>query len=114
MDYYGQIKEILIPGYRDQQGKTHDHLEASFLAFEIEVFAYNNERRIDCPDLPNKILIIERDTLESASLMVGNWVKISVSVIKGYDEWNGYNKVFMNLCNTPCIAKTICPLELST
>lgn len=59
--------------------------------------------------MPTELLIIERDTWDSASVHVGDWVKIPVTVIKGYDDWDEYNKVFLNLSNTPCVTKTPCP-----
>lgn len=109
MDYYGKVEDIFIPGYRDQHGRTSDHMEALFLAFLLKIYVYKNEQRVETLDLPTELLIIERDTWESASILVGDWVKIPVAVIKGYDDWDEYNKVFLNLSTTPCVTKTPCP-----
>ena len=109
MDYYGRVEDIFIPGCRDQHGRTSDHMEAPFLAFILKIFVCKNKLSVETLDLPKELLIIERDTWESASIIVGDWVKIPVAVIKGYDDWDGYNKVFLNLSNSLCVTKTTCP-----
>lgn len=106
MDFYGKVMNIFIPGWCDANGKTGVHMDARFVAFELDIFVYENEQKIENPTLPKEMLILERGTWEIASIYVNDWFKIPFSVIKGYDQWEGYNKVFLNLSTAPCVTKT--------
>ena len=110
MRYFGRIKDVFIPGYRDSNGRTHDPMEASLVGFLIDIFVYDNGKRIEDTEIPNQIIVIEKDTNDSASFYVKDWVEIPFIVIKGYN-WDVYNKVFVNLNVKPCITKISSPDE---
>lgn len=105
ISFNGRIKEIFIPGWRDQNGITHNHIEASFIGFKIEILASNDSRRLDDTNYPKEVIVIEQGTDDTAMFFRGDMVSVPFEVIKGYDDWDGYNSVFLNLCNTPCIRK---------
>lgn len=105
MFFIGIIKEVFIPGYRDYNDITRPHIEAGFVGFVVEILSYES---LDCShdlDIPHELIIIEKDTEDSAGFYVKDKVKVSYSVVKGYDGWDGYNRVFLNFGNAPCIEK---------
>lgn len=52
-----------------------------------------------------QVIVIEQGTDDTAMFFSGDMVSVPFEVIKGYDDWDGYNSVFLNLCSTPCISK---------
>ncbi len=97
----GKIISVFIPGYRDELGRTHNHMTADFLGFEIEIDSSSELFA------GHRMVIIERDTRTSAEMMKGDLVEVPTVVLHQlpWEGWDEKNKVFLNLSSKPCIKK---------
>ncbi len=98
---HGRIIEVFIPGYCDEHGLTHFHMDAEYIGFVIELAS-------DALSFHSRqLIIIERANGASASMMKGDTVVIPEHVLCQLpgEGWDIPNKVFLNLSGNTCIQK---------